>query len=375
MNNKFLTTIIVLIVGFGALLYIIQYAAIFKGSISSTNATSTAYTVEEVVRGLEIPWSIVFTSQDRMLVTERPGRIRVIQNGNLIQQPLHTFSEVSVGGEEGLMSLALDPHYAENKLVYVSMAYEQGGNMFVKVERFKDDGNSVSGRTVIVDKIPAAQFHAGSRIAFGPEGKLYITTGDATNKDLAQNSNSLAGKILAVNSDGSGLEIYSLGHRNPQGLAWHPITKELYSTEHGPSVFDGPAGGDEVNHIVKGGNYGWPLVSHNKTRAGTVAPLLVFTPAEAPGSAMFYSGDVFPQFKNNLFFGALKGEGIIRVVLDEQDPKNVISREKISGINVGRIRDVVQGPDGYIYFSTSNRDGRGEVNSGDDKIYRLRPKM
>ncbi len=145
----------------------------------------------------------------------------------------------------------------------------------------------------------------------------------------------------------------------------------MYETEHGPSVFDGPAGGDEVNVIVAGDNYGWPLVSHENSREGLVSPKLVFTPAVAPGSGSFYSGEVIPQFKNNFFFGALKGEGIIRVVVDDKNPTEVVWFEKLDIGNLGRIREVKESPDGKLYFSTSNRDGRGVIRDGDDKIYAI----
>jgi len=148
----------------------------------------------------------------------------------------------------------------------------------------------------------------------------------------------------------------------------------LYETEHGPSGFDGPGGGDEVNRIVKGGNYGWPLVSHEKKREGTVAPLALYTPAEAPASLIAYSGKLFPQFKNNLFFGALRGEGLWRLVIDENNPDTITGQEKLLNREYGRIRDVAQAPDGTIYFSTSNQDGRGNPAASDDRIFRFVPK-
>jgi aldose sugar dehydrogenase len=240
----------------------------------------------------------------------------------------------------------------------------------------------LSADKTLIDNIPAAQFHAGCRVKFGPDKLLYVTTGDATDKNLAQDLNSLAGKILRVDTDGKiptdnpfGQSlVYSYGHRNPQGIAWNKSKNIMYSTEHGPSLFDGPAGGDEVNIITPGGNYGWPIVSHDKAKDGLISPLILFTPAEAPASAMVYDGEAFNLFKGDLFFSALVGEGIIRVKFDPQDPQRVLSYSKLDIGDLGRIRETTQGPDGYIYFTTSNRDGRGQIQDGDDKIYRIKPK-
>lgn len=342
---------------------------------------SVSYEITEFATGLNVPWSMVFTSPDRMLVSERPGRIRIIESGVLSPRPLHIFTEVSTGGEEGLMSLAVSPEYATTKHIYASLAYSVAGTMYVKVVRFVDSGTALTDETVIIDKIPGAQYHAGSRIKFGPDGKLYITTGDATDRALAQQMDSLAGKILRLNPDGTiptdnpypDSPIWSLGHRNPQGIAWN-LQGEMYSTEHGPSVFDGPTGGDELNHIVKGGNYGWPLVSHEEKKEGTVSPLLVFTPSEAPASLLVYSGTALPQFRDHMFFGALVGSGLIRVALEKEDSDKIDSYEKLSDVQYGRIRDVAEGPDGSLYFSTSNRDGRGDPALNDDRIFRIAPR-
>lgn len=339
------------------------------------------YEVEEFASNLEVPWSIAFTSPERMLVTERPGRLRVIEKGVLKEEPLHVFHEVSSTGEEGLMSITIDPNYERNRWIYLSLAYEkEDEGMKVKVLRFVDKQNRLEEESVIIDDLPAARFHAGCRLAFGPDGKLYVTVGDALNRQDAQDLESLAGKILRIDKDGSippgnplNGYIYSYGHRNPQGLAWHPETGDLYATEHGPSVFDGPAGGDEVNRIVAGGNYGWPLVSHDEKRDGTIPPLIQFTPAEPPGSLMIYSGENFPQFKHNLFYGSLKGEGLMRLILDPKDPNKISFNEKLPEVKFGRIRDVIEGPDGYIYFTTSNRDGRGNPAADDDRIFRIKP--
>ncbi len=336
--------------------------------------------VEMVASGLDTPWSMVFTDPDRILVTERPGKIRVIEKGKLLPEPLYIFREVSETGEEGLLSMTLDPEYPQNHFVYLVVAVPKNGGIVDRVMRFLDTGTELANPSILIDNIPAARFHAGSRVAFGPDGKLYVSTGDATDKNLAQDKNSLAGKVLRINADGgipndnpfSGSPVWSYGHRNPQGLAWHPDNGFLYESEHGPSGFDGPGGGDEVNLIEKGKNYGWPLVSHEEKRSGTEAPLIVFTPAEAPASLLVYSGRQFSEWRGNLFFGALKGEGLMRLVLDEQNPKRVVYYEKLKAVDFGRIREVMEGPDGFIYFTTSNRDGRGTPTSEDDRIFRIR---
>lgn len=344
-----------------------------------SDTTEDFFEIKLVAENLYVPWSIVFTDIDRMLFTERNGRLREIQNGKLLDKPLKIFDEVSEKGEEGLMGLTLDPDYTSNKNIYVSYAYNNGDKMFVKVVRYKDERENLSDEKVIIDNLPAERYHAGCRLKFGPDGKLYITTGDAGERELAQDIKSLYGKILRINSDGSipsdnpfhGNPVWSYGHRNSQGLDWYPGTNILFETEHGPSGFDGPGGGDEVNIIVKGGNYGWPVVSHRESKEGMISPVLEYTPAIAPASGMFYKSDVIPEFKNNFFFGCLRGSGIMRVVVDENNPEKIISNKMLDKVDFGRIRDVSEGPDGAIYFSTSNQDGRGQVRKRDDKIYKI----
>jgi len=336
--------------------------------------------VQTVAEGLFVPWSLVFTAGNRILVSERSGAIREIVDGELSPTPLYAFAGVDSRGEAGLMGLTLDPAYADNRFVYACYAVEGDAGMANKVARLVDRDGRMDLDAIILEQIPSARAHAGCRLRFGPDGKLYVTTGDALNTSSAQQLDSLAGKILRINPDGSvpadnpflGSPVYSYGHRNPQGIDWQPGSGLLFSTEHGPSGFDGPGGGDEINIIMPGGNYGWPLVSHDETLEGTIAPVIQFTPAEAPASVAFYSADTLPMFSGNLFFGALRGEGLVRVVLDENDPASVLAVEKIVS-DVGRVRDVVQGPDGLLYFSTSNRDGRGREQPGDDKVLRLAP--
>ncbi|HKO42543.1 MAG TPA: PQQ-dependent sugar dehydrogenase [Pyrinomonadaceae bacterium] len=347
-----------------------------------TGQTGVKFRVETVVSNLEVPWSIVWAPDGRMFFTERPGRVRVYEKGQLAAAPLLSIPDVEESGESGLMSMALHPDFTNNRWIYLAYTFSEGGQR-VRVVRYRETANGLTERTVIVDDIPAARFHAGCRIRFGPDRKLYITTGDATERSLAQRLDSLAGKTLRVNDDGTipsdnpfvnqsnaRGEIWSIGHRNAQGLDWQPGTNLMFQTEHGPSGFDGPEGGDEVNIVEKSKNYGWPVVHHEENRPGMEAPLLVYTPACAPASAAFYRGSQFPQFKGNFFFGCLRGVRLIRVVLDG---KKVVRQEDLLSGTYGRIRDVAEGPDGYLYFSTSNKDSRGKPSSNDDRIMRLVP--
>ncbi len=351
------------------------------GEVQTSVQSNTNFRIEKVAGGLEVPWSIVWAPDGRMIFTERPGRVRVIEKGTLNPKPLFVVPDVEESGESGLMSVALHPQFNSNHFIYLSYAYTTGG-VKVRVVRYREAPEGFVDRKVIIEDLPAAQFHAGCRIRFGPDGKLYVTTGDATQRALAQKLDSLAGKTLRLNDDGTvpqdnpfvgqqnaRPEIWSLGHRNAQGMDWQPGSNLMFQTEHGPSGFDGPGGGDEVNIVERGKNYGWPTIHHTQTAAGLESPLLEYTPACAPGSGAFYRGSVFPQFKGNFFFGCLRGERLIRVTMDG---RRVVNQEDLIK-NYGRIRDVSEGPDGYLYFSTSNRDGRGKPATDDDRILRLVP--
>jgi aldose sugar dehydrogenase len=342
--------------------------------IVSTGATSDTgskaqgtYVLQTVATGLVVPWDMAFAGSGRILVTERGGRLRQVVDGRLVTEPVYTFSGVSRTGEEGLMGIALDPDYANNNYLYLCLARVSGSGMTVDVVRARDRGDGLDDIRTILPGLAAAQYHAGCTVRFAADGTLYATAGDGLTPDAAQSIGSLAGKILRIRSDGSipsdnpfpDSPVWSYGHRNIQGIAWQPGTGELYVTEHGPSGFDGARGGDEINRIAKGQNYGWPVVSHAESATGMVSPLRTYTPAVAPASAVFYSGSIFPELRGDLLFGGLVGEGVYRVSFSPDDPSIIQSSEKLALPDIGRVRLVTVAPDGSIYITTSNRDHRG----------------
>jgi glucose/arabinose dehydrogenase len=314
-----------------------------------------------VVQGLKIPWEIAFLPDGGMLVTERPGtlkRISPTQTTIPIQGVRHV-------GDGGLLGLAVHPNFSSNGYIYLYLTTQSGSGLTNRVERYVLKGDQLSDRKAIIEGIPGANNHDGGRIAFGPDGNLYVTTGDAEQQSLAQDRNSLAGKILRLKDDGSVPQdnpfnnaVYSYGHRNPQGLAWDNQGR-LWATEHGPS--GSQTGHDELNLIEKGKNYGWPTIKGDQGKDGMEKPVIHSGANEtwAPSGLAFFDG--------KLFFSGLRGQTLYQA--------------KISGTTValtaylrtkyGRLRAVTAGPDGFLYVSTSNTDGRGQAKSGDDKIIKL----
>ncbi len=351
-------------------------------------AETPKFRVETVAANLEVVWSIVFAPDGRMFFTERPGRVRVIENGKLRAAPFFTVPDVEPSGESGLMGMVLHPQFAGNHFIYLAYAYRENGDQRVRVARYRETGEDLIDAKTIIEGIPAARYHSGTRLKFGPDAKLYITTGDATKQSQAQKLSDLGGKTLRLNDDGTipadnpfvgqkaaRPEIWTFGHRNAQGMDFQPETGLMFQTEHGPSIIDGVSlfkrtGGDEVNIVEKGKNYGWAKISHQTRREGMEAPIVEYSPAVAPSSGMFYRGALFPHFKGNFFFGALKGEAIIRLALEG---RRVVSQERLVEKTYGRIREIAESSDGSIYFSTSNRDGRGDPAREDDRILRIVP--
>jgi glucose/arabinose dehydrogenase len=319
--------------------------------------------VETVATGLEVPWEIAFLPDGRALVTERPGRIRMLEkDGRLDRDPVATV-DVSQQGEGGLLGLALDPGFADNGLVY--LYFTTPGAM--KLERWQFTGDGMRRETdLIAGTIQAGVIHDSGRIAFGPDKDLYVATGEAGQPDLAQDPNSLNGKYLRLEPDQyrggpSTPEIVSLGHRNPQGFDWQPGTGHLISTEHGPSGGDGPEGYDEINDVRKGHNYGWPEV-YGTDHGDFTAPLKVYEEAVAPSGATFVG--------NDFWFATLRGEALHRLRMDGD---RILEDTSFLDGEYGRLRTVVQGPDKKLYVLTSNRDGRGDPADSDDRILRFTP--
>jgi glucose/arabinose dehydrogenase len=335
-------------------------------SSPSVNAQPTAQ-LETVAEKLEIPWEISFLPDKSLLVTQRPGKLVRIMPSD---KKVITVQDVTQKGEGGLLGLALHPQFATNHWLYLYHTTQTATGLFNTVERFTFDisNNTLSEKKIIIDNIPASTFHDGGRIAFGPDHMLYITTGDAEHQDNAQDTNSVSGKILRLNDDGSipadnpfHNPVYSYGHRNPQGLAWDS-EGNLWETEHGPSGTD--TGNDEVNLIEKGGNYGWPVIKGTQTHRGMIPPVIESGKSEtwAPAGAEI--------FRNTLFFTGLRGESLYAASIQGKQLGKLIAHFQKE---FGRLRIVKLDPDQqWLYLATSNTDGRGKAQPGDDKIMRVR---
>ncbi len=335
--------------------------------------------VEVVAEGLEVPWGIAFLPGGDALVTERPGRVRLLRGGVLQAQPVATVP-TAPSAEGGLLGIAAHPDFASNRQFYLYVTTEVGGNEENRVERWtlSEDHSSATLERVIFGGIPSAQFHDGGRLRFGPDGMLYVGTGDARDPDLSQDRSSPAGKLLRLTPEGAvpednpfpGSPAFLLGVRNTQGWDWKDGTT-LYLTDHGPSGDTLRRAHDEVNLARAGDNLGWPEIYSCETAEGMITPSLTFEDAMPPGGAAFYTGEAIPEWRGSLLIGTLGSRHLHRVVFAAEDPRRVSQHEVYLQDTHGRLRDVLMGPDGDLYVTTSNCDGRGDCGPRKDLILRL----
>jgi glucose/arabinose dehydrogenase len=340
-----------------------------------------AFEAVTVAEGLRHPWAVAFLPDGRMLVSERGGTMRIVTEDGEVSPPLDGVPEVHAEKQGGLLDLVLHPEYASNGWIYFTYSFPHPDEPRTAVARARIDGNAlVDVETIFVALNPGTSGgHFGSRLAFAPDGKLHVTLGERNRGREAQNLANQNGATLRLNDDGSipgdnpfagrsdvAPGTFSYGHRNPQGMAVHPTRGEVWAHEHGPK------GGDEINLLKPGGNYGWPVVTFGVSYAGfkigegtfkpgMEPPLHQWTPSIAPSGMTFYTGDAFPEWKGNLFVGSLKFRYLARL---ETDNLRIVSEERLAEGAFGRIRDVRQGPDGLIYLLTDDPNG---------KLIRLQP--
>ena len=331
--------------------------------VSNTGNLTNSKGVEITAQGLQAPRAIDISMDGRIFITEKRGSIRVVENGTLLAEPLGDIKVENIG-DGGLLGLTLHPNFTKNHMFYVYYTYSNNTGLFNRVLMLQESNNRIIDSKTIVDGIPGGEYRDGGRIKFGPDGKLYVSTGDASIPELSQDLNSLAGKILRVNEDGtiprdnpfSNSSVYAYGFRNPQGLAWDIESGELYASDQGA------AGNDEINLVLPGKNYGWPNEECNSNGNNT-APLLCFNPSLEPSGITFIISDNL-GYANHLLVATLKGSHL-REINFETGSQNTIL------VGYGRIADVVESGDGSIFVLTSNTDGRALPQQGDDKILRL----
>lgn len=354
--NKNILIALVLIIFIGTTIAVVNF---YQGKQPEIKKSTEAQErVEVIAENLNIPWEVAFLPFDfaqgehgEILVTERPGNLLLIKKKQKI-----SIKGVKPIGEGGLLGIAIHPDFKNNQYVYLYYTYSNtGDDTLNRVVRFQLKNSKLINEQVIVNAIPGAVNHNGGRIKFGPDSFLYITTGDAQNPSLAQDKNSLAGKILRVTDEGK-VEVYSYGHRNPQGLTWDNQGR-LWATEHGPQAMD------ELNLIEKGKNYGWPVIQGDEKREGMVSSVIQSGSdvTWAPAGAAYLGGSIF--------FGGLRGEALFKYNIVDKSLKKYFSGE------FGRIRAVVLSPNGYLYITTSNTDGRGNPKEGDDKLIKINPNI
>ena len=334
-----------------------------------------AFRVVTVAQGLEHPWSLAFLPDGRMLVTEREGRLRVLADGKLLPDPIEGLPPVERYGQGGLHDVAPHPEFEKNSLIYLAYAARGAGGVGTELARGRLAGGKLESVEVLFRQHPKgnAGQHFGGRIVFDREGYVYLTLGDRGDRDRAQRPGDHAGSVIRLHDDGRvpkdnpfvgkpgwKPEKFTLGNRNMQGATLHPRTGALWTHEHGPQ------GGDEVNVIRAGVNYGWPVITYGRNygigtkigegteKAGMAQPLYKWVPSIAPSGMAFYTADKFPRWRGNLFVGALRDQSLVRLVVDGQ---KVLKEERLLRGALGRIRDVRAGPDGLIYLLTDESNG------------------
>jgi glucose/arabinose dehydrogenase len=358
-------------------LFLVLLFVLFAGvtEAQTYRAQDHGFRVVKLVEGLEQPWSLAFLPDGRMLVTEKRGRLRVIRDGKLEPQPIGGLPQVTVQGQGGLHDVALHPQFENNRLVYLAYAARGDGGVGTELARGRLAGDRLENVQVLFRQSPkgGAGQHFGGRIVFDRSGYLYLTLGDRGEKERAQRPGDHAGSVIRLHDDGrvpadnpfAGKpgwkpEKYTLGNRNMQGAALHPQTGVLWVHEHGPQ------GGDEVNVIRAGANYGWPVITYGVNygigtkigegthKPGMEQPIHYWVPSIAPSGMAFYTGERFPRWKGSLFVGALRGALLVRLALEGE---KVVKEERLLQGVLGRIRDVRMGPDGLLYLLTDDSDG------------------
>lgn len=334
------------------------------------------FEVQTVAKGLNRPWSLAFLPGNKMLVSERPGRLRLIENEKLVEQPVAGLPNIRQHGQGGLMDIAVHPDFNINQFIYIAYAGKTLRGYGTEVLRAKLIGRELKDITTIFKALPKSRGgrHFGGRLQFSSDGKLFITLGDRGDRPRSQDLNDHAGSLIRLNDDGSvpndnpfkdlkdvQPEIYSYGHRNIQGITLDPSKTTIWTHEHGPQ------GGDEINIIQPGLNYGWPIITYGVNygigtkigegthKSGMEQPLYYWTPSIAPSGMTFYSGEKFPNWQNNLFVGSLKFGLLVRLVIEN---KKVVHEERMLNMEYGRIRDVRQSPDGTLYLLTDEEQGK-----------------
>jgi glucose/arabinose dehydrogenase len=352
---------------------VITFAA--ESGAQTFHSREHAFRAVKVVEGFEHPWSLAFLPDGRILVTERPGRLRIVRDGRLEPRPVSGLPPIVARGQGGLLDVVLHPAFAENGLVYLSYAGPGPGGIGTEVARGRLAGDGLQNVEILFRMEPKSGGgqHFGSRLVFDRAGYLYITLGDRGEMDRAQRPEDHAGSVIRLFADGRvppdnpfagrlgwKAEKFTLGNRNIQGAALHPLTGEVWMHEHGPQ------GGDEINVVKAGVNYGWPVITHGKNyvtgtkigagthKPGMAQPLHLWTPSIAPSGMAFYGGDAFPRWRGDLFVGALRSQMLVRLRLEGE---KVVDEERLLEGVLGRIRDVREGPDGRLYLVTDARNG------------------